>query len=734
MSRFPVRRLTRAVAALAALALPRLVAAQQPAAPTGTLVVTVRADSEPLASAIVRAGRVAVRTDEHGVARLVVPAGAAKVIVRRIGFKPDSVNTTVAAGGTAELALELHEAEEELEAMTVLATRSERRLSDEPNRVEVLAGEDIGEKSQMRPQDLTLILSEMGGVRMQQTSGSLGGTRLRINGLRGQYTGFVTDGLPIFGSAPTGFEFVQTAPVDIRAAEVIKGAASALYGPSALGGVLNLVSRRPDDQRELYVNQSSRGGSDLLFWSGTTLHDGWGWSVAADAHRQQAADVDGDRWADIPAFARVTVRPRLYKESPGGGFLLATVGTTLEDRAGGFVDQGPGAYVETLHSTRVDGGLSWRLPLGGTSSLTVKGSGMVGSRQFSFGALPDRQKRQTFFAEASYSTTMDAHQLVLGVAASHDQLDAWNATGNSFRYTVPALFAQHTWAVTSWATTQETVRCDFHNAFGSICTPRLALLLKPEDEWSVRLSGGGGFFAPTALTDEADQVGLRRVNVAALTAERAATLALDVSGTEGPLQMNATFAWSRIDNPSLADTATLPGATAPVLRYRNATAPLETKAVDLALVYEKKPWVTTVFYGYLDGTFTPLGAAVAQRAALQPRHAAGVDVSYEATKQGTWVAVEAFHTGEQAIDFSPYRTTSKPYTLFGILASQRIREGLELFVNGENLFDDRLTGTDPLLLPGVTLTGTPDPLGRRVTSVWGPLEGRVVSLGLRARW
>ena len=131
----------------------------------------------------------------------------------------------------------------------VSTTRTPPRLEDEPERVEVLAGEDVSEKSQMRPSDLKVLLSEMSGVRVQPTSSATGGASLRIQGLRGQYTEVLADGLPLYGASAPEFGLVQISPRDLAQAEVIKGAATALYGPAALGGVLNLISRRTAEGR-----------------------------------------------------------------------------------------------------------------------------------------------------------------------------------------------------------------------------------------------------------------------------------------------------------------------------------------------------------------------------------------------------------------------------------------------------------------------------------------------------
>jgi iron complex outermembrane receptor protein len=65
-----------------------------------------------------------------------------------------------------------------------------------------------------------------------------------------------------------------------------------------------------------------------------------------------------------------------------------------------------------------------------------------------------------------------------------------------------------------------------------------------------------------------------------------------------------------------------------------------------------------------------------------------------------------------------------PYTVVGFLATQRVRR-YKLFFNVENLTDVRQSKYSPILLP------TPRTTGEWTTGVWGPLEGRVFSAGLR---
>jgi outer membrane receptor for ferrienterochelin and colicins len=128
---------------------------------------------------------------------------------------------------------------------TVSATRTDKRIEDQPMRVEVVDAEEIEEKQLMTPGDIVMMLNEMGGLRVQATSPSLGAARVRVHGMRGRDTRFLSDGLPLFGTDVGGLGLLQIPPTDLGQVEVIKGVASALYGAGALGGVGDLISAGP---------------------------------------------------------------------------------------------------------------------------------------------------------------------------------------------------------------------------------------------------------------------------------------------------------------------------------------------------------------------------------------------------------------------------------------------------------------------------------------------------------
>ena len=211
------------------------------------------------------------RTDAAGTTTIVTAAGYVEITVLKPGSRRRRHRCRWRAGATQEVVVELQPQPTLEETVTVVAsTRTDKRLEDQPMRVEVLAREEIEEKMLMTPGDIVMMLNEMGGMRVQTTSPSLGAASVRIQGMRGRYTRVLSDGLPLFGDVG-GLGLLQIPPMDLGQVEVIKGVASALYGAGAMGGVVNLLSRRPggEPEQEFLFNRSTRGATDAVtFLSG----------------------------------------------------------------------------------------------------------------------------------------------------------------------------------------------------------------------------------------------------------------------------------------------------------------------------------------------------------------------------------------------------------------------------------------------------------------------------------
>jgi iron complex outermembrane receptor protein len=715
-------------------------------APGATLRVRVIHEASPVSGAIVRSGRVAAQTSDSGTASLRLAIGPHTVVVSRLGFMPDTVSITLSAGQDTTVVSELEAQAAEMESIVIASTRTERRVEDSPLRVEVVDEEEVAEKTAMTPGDIAMMLNETSGLRVQTTSPSLGGASVRVQGLRGRYTLLLADGLPLYGGQAGGLGLLQIPPVDLARAEVIKGTASALYGSSALGGVVNLVSRRPGDEpvRELLLNQTSRGGTDAVAFVGQRLGSGdttaWGGTLLASGHRQRANDLDGDGWADMAAYDRLVARPRVFYDREGQS-VFATVGFTGENRDGGTLGASVAPngqpYEEGLRTRRLDLGASSRTVIGARDIVSIRASGVEQRHTHQFGSLFERDRHRTWFAEASLALPRDRWTYVVGAAYQAERYRS-DIGGFDYDFRIPSLFAQADVDAASWLALSASARLDRHSAYATTVSPRLSALVRASHEgalagWSARLSGGSGTFAPVPFTEETEVVGLAAlVPLRGLEAERAVSGSLDLNGPVstplGRMELNATLFGSRLTHGVAARDAF---TAVPRLELVNAPTPANTWGTELLARLVRGPARVTATYAFLRATEWDPDAGGAWDAKrdvpLAPRHTAGVVGSLE--KEETYrVGLELYYTGRQSLSDNPYRTESRPYLIVGLLGEKWFETSAgtaRVFINFENIGNVRQTRYDPLVLPSLGKGG------RWTTDAWTELSGFTVNGGVR---
>ena len=104
-----------------------------------------------------------------------------------------------------------------------------------------------------------------------------------------------------------------------------------------MGGVINLISRRPTQkpEGEVLLNATSRDGQDITTYLAAPISDSFGASFTAGAHHQAKQDLDDDGWIDMAGYERFTARPRLFWDGENGASLYATAGFMTEKREGG---------------------------------------------------------------------------------------------------------------------------------------------------------------------------------------------------------------------------------------------------------------------------------------------------------------------------------------------------------------------------------------------------------------
>jgi iron complex outermembrane receptor protein len=511
--------------------------------------------------------------------------------------------------------------------------------------------------------------------------------------------------------------------MDLAQVEVIKGVASALYGASALGGVVNLISRRPGDEDELLLNQTTRGGTDAILWSSGELSDRWGYTFLGSVHRQSTHDVDDDGWADLPGYRRAVLRPRVFRDDGRGRSLFLTVGTTVENRDGGTLDGAltpdGSPFRESLETRRVDAGLVGRALLSGGSLLSLRASGMRQAHDHGFGERRERDVHSTAFGELALTGTAGSHTWVVGAAMQRESYVARDVDGFDFTHVTPSVFAQDELDIAQWLTAAVSARLDAYDEYGTFLNPRLSFLIRPGGTWNVRASAGTGYFAPTPFTEETEVVGLSVVEpLAGLEAERARSASVDVGRTIGPFEMNATLFASEVRKPLMARSS---GPAR--IELFNAAGAARTRGTDLLARFHEEPFHVTATYTFTRSTEPDPETGIRRAVPLTPRHAAGIVGMWEAEGKGR-VGVELYYNGRQDLEDNPYRSTSRAHAILGFLVERRLGSA-RVFLNAENLLDSRQTRFDPLLLPARSADA------RWTTDVWAPLEGRTFNAGVR---
>jgi outer membrane receptor for ferrienterochelin and colicins len=699
-----------------------LLCATSAAAQQSAVAVDVRSNGGPVREAEVVVNGATFRTDAQGRVVIDVPSGRVDITIVKQGYIPVSTSVEVPPNQRQPVIIDLVREVTVEEHVTVSATRTDRGIEDQPMRVEVVDREEIDEKAMMTPGDVVMLLNETGGMRVQATSPSLGAASIRIQGMRGRYTRFLSDGLPLFGEQ-VSLGLMQIPPLDLGRVEVIKGVASSLYGAGAMSGVVNLVSKIPTGktERQILVNRSSRGATDAAGWYAAPLSDHWGMTLIGSANGQSRTDVNDDQWADLPKYTRTVVRPRLFWDDQAGHTLFFTGGGTWENRTGGTMpgtslpDGSP--YIEALNTRHVDGGSAFQLVAANGIVWSGRGSWSSQHQDHRFGEVRERDDHDTGFAELTVRRAIARQVVVGGAAFEFDRFQPVDTPRFGYTFSTPGVFVQDDADVVRWLAISASGRLDQHSQYGTFLSPRISALLR-RNTWSSRISYGRGFFPSTAITEETEAAGLSRLTEdQPLKAERGRSASIDLTHTRGPLSTTLTLFRARVENPvdvSRTDQYVI----------RNLTNPTTNAGLEALGVWKTDDFSFVASYAYVRSRQDSEEGRV--EVPLTPRHTLGFDAAWES--EGKWrVGVEWYYTGTQRLEANPYRQQSEPYKLFGVLVSRRLG-GLLLFLNSENLMNVKQTSWDPLLQPSRGIDG------RWTVDAWAPLDGRVLNGGVRVQF
>lgn len=625
----------------------------------------------------------------------------------------------------------LEESAEELEEVVITSTRSSRSISDIPTRVEFVSGEELDEKANMKPGDIRMLLSESTGIQVQQTSATTANAVIRMQGLDGRYTQILKDGFPLYAGFSGGLGLLQTPPLDLKQVEIIKGASSTLYGGGAIAGLVNLISKTPDEKRELrfLVNGTSAGGLDVNGYYGQRFKK-FGLTLFAARNSNAPYDPAKIDISAIPKFERYTLNPKLFYYFNPKTKLILGLNTGWENRIGGDIHylKGKGdsthRYFERNNSRRVSSQLSLEHDFGRCSHFTVKNSLNSFDRKLS---IPDYRfdgTQLSSYTEANYAYHGEKYEWVLGGNLWTDQFkeSSLDTMGKrDYTLNTAGIFVQNTMKANSWFSLESGLRADHTFDYGWAFLPRVSSLFKINKKLTSRLGGGMGYKAPTLFTEETEFIQFRGVAPISpsnnkLELSYGANWDINyktVVFRKISLAFNHLFFYTYVDSPLL-----LRQNTPRTYHLENINGYMDSKGTETNLRLGYKDFKLFLGYTYTDAREHRNG--ISSEKTLTPRHRINSVLIYEVEEK--WkVGLEGYYFSPQKLPDGSY---GKDYWLCGFMV-ERLWERFSVYINFENFLDARQTRFENIYTGSLS-----NPTFR---NIYAPLEGFVVNGGLKIR-
>jgi iron complex outermembrane receptor protein len=689
------------------------------------------------ATATVQGTTIGASSDTSGLILLThIPDGKQVIRFNYVGYDARLDTVTFPLTQTTPALISLKPAGEgdgkELDAVVVSATRSSRTIANIPTRVEVISGEELDEKANMKPGDIRMMLAESTGIQTQQTSATSGNSSIRIQGLDGKYTQIIRDGFPLYSGFSGGLGLLQIAPLDLKQVEVIKGSSSTLYGGGAIAGLVNLVSKTPANKRQLDIllNGTSALGLDASSFYSQKFNK-MGVTLYAAYNHGTAYDPSNTGLSAIPRFNRYTLNPRLFFYLDDRNTLIAGINGTIEDRIGGDMQylRGDGnaqhSYFELNKTGRYSSQLQLDHKLNDHEKLTFKNSVGYFDRSISLPEYRFSGIQVSTYSEADYAYNSERTDWVVGVNYLSENFNEDRNSSfplRSYNYHTIGAFVHNTWNATNKLILESGLRGDYHNAYGFFALPRISALYNINSNFSTRLGGGLGYKAPTVFTEDAERIEFRNVlpvDVAHTKAERSYGVNYDINYRTGlfdnqvSFSINQLFFYTRIEKPILLTP--LPNGD---LQYLQPQGDLNTKGMEtnVKLTYGN----FKLFLGYTLADVTQHTGNTISAYPLVSKNRLNNVLVYEVEGEFK-IGVEAYYFGPQKLNDG---TTGNGYWTAGLMA-EKIWKRFSLFINFENLTNTRQTKFGPIYTGSIT-----DP---QFKDIYAPLDGFVVNGGIKLK-
>ena len=614
------------------------------------------------------------------------------------------------------------------EVIIVASSRTQQKIENSPQKIEILGKEEMQEESGIKPAGIASILGDVSGVQIQQTSAISGNSNVRIQGLDGRYTQILKDGIPLFDGFSGGLGVLNIPPLDLQQVELIKGSASTLYGGGAIGGLVNIISRKPTTKQELtaLANYSTLSEKNLNLYA-SKKYNFLGYTFFAGYTSQNAKDINKDGFSDVPEINSVVVHPKLFLYPSSNSTISLGWSGTFDKNLGGDMQVINGnsnvnhQYFEQNKTKRNSYELIFEQKFNDNSKLSLKNSISNFDRNFLSNNNLLKAKQTNYFSELSYIKNIQKSTLVIGTDVQGSKFSPKDYQffqvpqfeNNSF-----GIFIQNSIKFNN-TNIEAGIRQDFTNNYGNFFLPQIAVIHHFNERWAARAGIGLGYKVPNALSPSVYDYPIENIlpiDIQNTIAEKSVGYNAEFNykkkfGEDNEIFINQAFFLTQINHPITGNINSEGN-----IYFQNENKPVISKGFDTYIKATLDEWEL-----YLGYTFTIAENKFLEKnqfIPLTPKHRFAMTALKEFN---TWKAgIEASYTGKQhRLDY----TFTPSYLFMAAMISKDVGKHFTLVLNCENLLDYRQSKKESLYFGSIS-NPTFYPL-------WSPIDGRVINLSVK---
>ena len=389
--------------------------------------------------------------------------------------------------------------ENELKEVTVTtATRTERVLSSLPLPMTVITSEAIIKSGVTR---LNEILNEQTGIILIPDESGFEGVQMQ--GLDAAYTMIMIDGLPLVGRSSGVLDLSRVSVGNIERIEIVKGASSALYGSEAMGGVINVITKRPKKDMfsgnlsYRYATFNTNDANANLLWKKKKFAA----NLFANFYSTDGYDLDKSTWLqNVEKYHNTTIQPKIYYDFSENLKLIVSnrfFNQKIDNKALIDSEKYTGDAKENEWNSQIklehkwNSKLYWEYELYATN---YKNGSFLNDPD---NVLYDKTYYNQWLVRPEIRTTWSIKndKLTAGAGFNYETLDR-TYFANNVEFNSQYFYLQYDYNPTEKLNILAGFRYDNHSEYASQLSPKLAINYKFNTSFSLKGSVGYGYKAP----------------------------------------------------------------------------------------------------------------------------------------------------------------------------------------------------------------------------------------------